>query len=83
MRLPASPQGGVPIVTAGQAQCQIMLGQGALPVEKGAAEDLAGRLQAMTGVAVPLVDEGQEDADRVWFDDVTFGELPDRPAGHD
>ena len=51
-----------PVVTEGKARCQIVLGQGALPVEKQAAEDLARCLQVMTGVMVPLVVEGQETA---------------------
>jgi hypothetical protein len=57
-----SAAGGFPIVTAGRARCEIVLGQGALPVEKGAAEDLARSPQVMSGVAVPLVDEGNEAA---------------------
>ena len=50
------------IVQGGRAQCQIVLGKGAQPVEKQAAEDLARCLQVMTGVQVPLVDEGLEKA---------------------
>ncbi len=51
-----------PVVQGGQAKCQIVLGKGAQPVEQDAAADLARCLQAMTGVAVPLVAEGAEAA---------------------
>lgn len=50
------------VVADQKARCQIVLGQGAQPVERQAAEDLARCLQAMTGVAVPLVEEGHEAA---------------------
>jgi hypothetical protein len=56
----ASAAGGFPVVRDGKAQCQIVVGHGAQPVEKQAADDLARCLQVMTGVAVPLVEEGQE-----------------------
>lgn len=48
------------VVQGGQARCQIVLGQGAQPVEQQAADDLARCLKLMTGVAVPLVAEGRE-----------------------
>jgi hypothetical protein len=51
-----------PVVQGGQAKCQIVLGAGAQPVEKDAAQDLTRCLGLMTGVAVPLVAEGQEQA---------------------
>jgi len=51
-----------PVVQGGQARCQIVLGKGAQPVEKDAAADLARCLKLMTGVAVPLVAEGTEQA---------------------
>ncbi|MBU0608605.1 MAG: hypothetical protein KKI08_12020, partial [Armatimonadetes bacterium] len=50
------------VVQGGQARCQIVLGKGAQPVEKDAAADLARCLKLMTGVAVPLVTEGAEQA---------------------
>jgi len=52
---------GFAIVTGGKARCQIVLGQGATPLERDAAGDLARCLRAMTGVAVPLVDQRHED----------------------
>ncbi|MCE5238733.1 DUF4838 domain-containing protein [bacterium] len=51
-----------PVVQGGQAKCQIVLGKGAQPVEKDAAADLGRCLKVMTGVAVPLVAEGVEQA---------------------
>jgi hypothetical protein len=48
------------VVLDGRARCQIVLGQGARPVEKQAAEDLARCLLLMTDVQVPLVPEGQQ-----------------------
>ena len=51
-----------PVVQGGQAECQIVLGKGALPVERQAAADLARCLKLMTKVEVPLVAEGQEKA---------------------
>lgn len=52
----------LPVVRSGQARCQIVLGKGAQPVEQQAARDLARCLKLMTGVEVPLVGEGQEQA---------------------
>lgn len=50
------------IVQDGRAQCQVVLGQGAQAVEVQAADDLARALSTMTGVEVPLVREGDEQA---------------------
>lgn len=51
-----------PVVVGGQAKCAIVLGRNAQPVESDAAKDLVRCLKLMTGVEVPLVNEGQEQA---------------------
>lgn len=58
----AAAHADFPVVQGGQAKCQIVLGKNPQPVEIDAADDLARCLKLMTGVAVPLVTEGQEQA---------------------